>query len=95
MSSANVTFETIFYDPAELGQEDRFGFQCPKHKSRTCEGLLIRGRGFDIPNRTWVWDGNRDTPTFTPSIDCKNCWHGYIRNGRCVDVNGNDEPEPT
>jgi hypothetical protein len=34
---------------------------------------------------------NRDAPTFSPSIDCKGCWHGYIRNGRCVDTSGNDE----
>ena len=43
----------------------------------------------------WDWDGNREAPTFSPSINCeKHCgWHGYIRNGRCVTTDGTDEPE--
>ena len=94
MSNAGVTFETLNYDPAALGQEERFGFNCPKHKGQSCEGLLIRGKGNDVPGKTWEWDGNRDAPTFQPSINCEGCWHGYIRNGRCVDGNGNEEPEP-
>lgn len=41
------------------------------------------------------WDGNREAPTFSPSIDCTNggkrpeCWHGYIRAGRVCDTSGN------
>lgn len=40
------------------------------------------------------WDGNREAPTFSPSIDCS-CggrrpgWHGYIRQGKVCDTNGN------
>lgn len=94
MSNAAVSFKTLNYDPAEPGQEERFGFNCPKHKGHSCKGLIIRGRGNDIPNRTWEWDGNRAAPTFSPSVDCKGCWHGYIRNGRCVDTSGNEEIEP-
>jgi hypothetical protein len=41
----------------------------------------------------WIWDGNTASPTFTPSINCGGCmWHGYIRAGRCVEVNGSDSP---
>ena len=42
----------------------------------------------------WDWDGNRETPTLTPSINCEgHCgWHGHIRNGRCVTTAGVDEP---
>lgn len=42
----------------------------------------------------WDWDGNRELPTFTPSINCEgHCgWHGHIRNGRCVSAQGVDEP---
>ena len=94
MSNAAVSFETLNYDPAAAGQEERFGFNCPKHLRRACEGLLIRGKGNDVPRKTWLWDGNRDAPTFEPSINCEGCWHGYIRKGRCVDTSGNDEPEP-
>lgn len=94
MTVANVTFETLNYEPAEPGQEERFGFDCPKHRGRSCEGLLIRGKGHDIPDKTWAWDGNRSAPTFHPSINCTGCWHGYIRAGRCVTTAGEDEPEP-
>lgn len=102
MSAANVTFETLSYEPAGPGEEQRFGFDCPKHKGRDCAGLLIAGRtnlkrdpqGQNGGAAQWVWDGNREAPTFSPSIDCKGCWHGYIRAGRCVDTSGRDEPEP-
>ena len=38
------------------------------------------------------WDGNREEPTFNPSIDCSNGgkrpgWHGYIVAGRVCDAN--------
>lgn len=103
MSNAAVSFETLDYDPAEPGAEQRFGFNCPKHKGRTCEGLIIAGRtdlkrdpaGRNGGVAQWDWDSNRERPTFQPSINCGNCWHGYIRAGRCVDTSGNDEPEPS
>lgn len=42
---------------------------------------------------TWRWDGNRDAPTLTPSINClaqlengqpaAGCgWHGFLKNGQ-------------
>jgi hypothetical protein len=46
----------------------------------------------------WDWNGDRRTPTFSPSVNCASnagCrWHGYVRAGRCVDTHGRDEPEP-
>ena len=106
MTAAKVHFLTMdFYAAPTMdeglagpGQEARFGFLCPKSRTSRCESLIIAGavsgveRGKGTP--VWDWDGNRDEPTFTPSINCKDCWHGYIRKGRCVDTNGNDEPEP-
>ena len=67
-----------------------------------CSGLLIAGRsdikrdgqGGNGGRPQWDWDGNREAPTFSPSINCGSCWHGYIRAGRCVDTAGKDEPEP-
>lgn len=100
MADANVTFETLDYDDAEPGKEQRFGFNCPKH-NRRCEGLIIAGRT-DLKRdgqsqnggvAQWDWNGNREQPTFNPSINCGSCWHGYIRDGRTVDCNGTDEPE--
>lgn len=42
---------------------------------------------FDVPNRrpgpAWTWNGSRDKPTLTPSIQrtiaCR--WHGYLTDG--------------
>jgi hypothetical protein len=98
MSAAQVRFLTLDYEPCQPDQTPvRFSFLCPKR--RQCEGLLLKG-ATDIPhdpegkNGTpqWEWNGDRQKPTFTPSINCKNCWHGYIRGGRCVDTQGKDEP---
>lgn len=101
MSDAKVTFEDIGYEPAAPGQEVRFDFNCPKH-ARRCGGIIIAGRipGLkrDGQNQNggvamWDWDGNRETPTFSPSINCGRCWHGYIENGRCVTAQKVEEPE--
>ncbi len=36
----------------------------------------------------WIWDGNEDNPTLTPSIqvvlECR--WHGFLRNGEWVNA---------
>lgn len=94
MSGAFVTFQGLNYEPAGPGvARRRFGFACPKVKGRRCEGLRIRTREDSRPS--WIWDGSPRGPTFTPSINCGHCgWHGYIKAGRCVDVQGADEPEP-
>lgn len=99
MSAANVTFQTLGDEPATKGKEARFSFRCPM--GNPCEGLLIAGRSVIKRNgenknggvAQWDWNGNREAPTFSPSINCRGCWHGYIREGRCVSVEGVDEPE--
>jgi hypothetical protein len=85
VSDAKVEFK----DEDTPGKPEFFTFKCPK-ADRTCGWLMIRGASGDRPS--WEWDGNRERPTFTPSVDCKGCWHGYIRAGRCVDPAGQDEP---
>ena len=100
MADAKVTYCTMDMEEAKPGEEQLFGFACPSHAGRTCEGLFIAGKTglkHDGQNQNdgvaqWNWDGNRDSPTFTPSINCVGCWHGYIRNGRTVDTNGQDMP---
>jgi hypothetical protein len=87
----------------------RFTFRCvnynkdrhPKLEPVKCGMLLIAGatnikrdpQGLNDGRPQWDWDGNRDNPTFSPSINCSaHCgWHGYIRNGRCVNTSGQDE----
>lgn len=60
-----------------------FGFECPKHPERMCDGLVIRGNpaGLSPANATWQWNGNREAQTFSPSINCVHCSHGYIEDG--------------
>jgi len=102
MSAADVKYWTLSHYPARSGQEQRFAFRCPKHKDSWCGDLLIagtteikrNGQNQDGGVAQWEWDGDRDNPTFQPSINCQGCWHGYIENGRCVSVNKTDEPEP-
>lgn len=94
MSEAKVNFIDEDWNEAAPGAEVFFGFACPLHAGRRCEFLPIRGRttgGGD----TWEWDGNREAPTFSPSVNHKSCWHGYVEKGRCVSTSKVDEPEPT
>lgn len=30
---------------------------------------------------SWHWDGNRETPTLSPSVHHVGHWHGWLRNG--------------
>lgn len=89
---------------------ERFGFRCvkfnrnrhPRLEEVECGKLLIAGatsikrdgQGANGGSPQWDWDGDRDSPTFKPSINCEgHCgWHGFIEKGRCVDVNKKDEP---
>ena len=105
MSDAKVQFTDDDWESDTPGKEECFTFACPNKKGNypngRCGALFIAGRTAekrDGQNKNggvaqWDWDGNRDAPTFTPSINCPGCWHGYIRQGRCVNAAGTDEPE--
>lgn len=41
--------------------------------------LAFRLPGADRPS--WIWDGNRETPTLEPSVHHVGHWHGYLRSG--------------
>jgi hypothetical protein len=32
----------------------------------------------------WQWDGNREAPTLTPSVNVVGRWHGWLREGKLV-----------
>jgi hypothetical protein len=34
--------------------------------------------------KCWLWDGNREAPTLTPSINVIGRWHGFFRAGILV-----------
>jgi hypothetical protein len=93
MSDAQVKFFADDKRPADPGAEVFFAFTCPRGRG-SCGFLPILGRTsmrHDPQNKNggtahWTWDGDRDAPTFSPSINCGGCWHGYIKRGRCVDA---------
>lgn len=61
-----------------------FGFECPKRiDGYICTGLIIRDNPSNVAKEraTWIWNGDRDYPTFSPSINCIGCSHGYIERG--------------
>lgn len=101
MSAANVKFfASDRRTEAAPGCEVLIDFNCPLY-DRRCGKLLIAGKT-SIPRdgqnqnggtAQWDWDGNREAPTFSPSVNCTGCWHGYIEKGRCVSVQKVDEPE--
>ncbi len=101
MSDAQVRFSSANHGETAPGEEAYFSFRCPRYGHR-CGDLVIAGRSSlkrDGQNQNggtaqWDWDGNREAPTFSPSINCGRCWHGYIEGGRCVTVQKTDEPEP-
>lgn len=100
MSDAKVKFARLDSLDAGPGQEQTFAFNCPKHHRR-CEGLVIAGKtdlkrdpqGKNGGIAQWDWNGDRERPTFAPSVNCGGCWHGFIEGGRCVDTAHVDEPE--
>lgn len=57
-------------------------------------GIKRDGQGKNGGCPQWGWDGNRENPTFTPSINCEShCgWHGYLERSRCVSTAKVDEP---
>lgn len=59
---------------------DRFAFRCRQGGDRWCS-VNLRGRGHDVPNKNWAWDGSVNAPTIAPSVNCRGCWHGYIEGG--------------
>jgi hypothetical protein len=42
--------------------------------------------GENTPGKSWVWDGNEDAPTLTPSVHCLGHWHGWVRAGALVEA---------
>lgn len=75
-----------------LGASGHMLFVCPNN--RRCSVLIGPspvGRAHPDGLCIWGWDGNRDRPTLTPSINClaekdgkptSGCgWHGFITNG--------------
>jgi hypothetical protein len=108
MSAAEVEFLSVEGFPLKEGEKPaRFTFRCVRQTREQCAKLLIAEGPYSLSHgikrdgqnqnggrAQWDWDGNRDAPTFAPSVNCESgCgWHGYIRRGRSVNTAGVDEP---
>lgn len=82
--SSGIRIEDYRVD--EPGRERRrCYFPCPLRPGRDCHVLL---KPWPILAPTWDWDGNREKPTLSPSINCNGngcCgWHGFIQAGQLV-----------
>jgi len=65
-------------------QEDftTLGFMCPCGCNRYIH-LPLKPKH----ENGWSWDGHRDRPSITPSIENTPCnWHGYLVSGEWVSV---------
>lgn len=86
MKSADGRFEYLdknhgkLPDDASLSDVGRFAFHCRLHPTNMCS-LNIAGAGYRVPQHTWTLSGTKDAPTLEPSVNCENCWHGYIQGG--------------
>lgn len=63
----------------------RLAFACPR-TGKPCAGglgLLIGRPDNPASHPSWHWDGNVETPTLSPSINCiGGCgWHGFLQAG--------------
>lgn len=77
-----------FLDSAGGRIDAALGFLCPACGSEHSVGI------FPEHGTGWQWDGNRERPTLTPSIQiirhgsndngCR--WHGWLRNGEWVNA---------
>ena len=60
-----------------------------EHGVYSLHTLRIYREGEPVPPApAWLWDGNLDDPTLTPSIACGHpngsLWHGHMTDGRLV-----------
>lgn len=76
-------------DGTEPAGVHRVAFRCRTHN--TWCSVNLRGRGHDKPNKSWSWDGDVDHPTLQPSINCLDCWHGFIEKGVFLTANKSRE----
>jgi hypothetical protein len=70
-------------DGSSLADVGRFAFICRSAsgaQGSRCS-INIRNAGYEIPQHNWSLTGTPDAPTISPSINCENCWHGFIEQG--------------
>lgn len=98
MRSADGRFEYRAQDETPLppgtpmSGVHRVAFRCRREPdARWWCAVNVKGRGHDIEKKDWTLTGTLDAPTLAPSINCANCWHGFIEAG--VFLNVSKKPE--
>jgi len=76
-------------DGSSLADVGRLQFECRSQKIHC--SINIANAGYQIENRNWKLTGTVDAPTITPSINCADCWHGFLRDG--IYLNASEQPE--
>ena len=50
------------------------------------EPVRINIKPTEYEPRCWQWDGNREAPTLSPSINVIGRWHGWLQAGKLVNA---------
>lgn len=84
--AGDFQFHGVDYGPTDTpcGDADRQGrlaYRCPRTGQPCGEIIIGKEHKPQLGCPTWQWDGNLEAPTLTPSINCRGCWHGYLRAG--------------
>ena len=48
------------------------------------QGDIVRIPLSGTTEKPWNWNGNREFPTITPSINVVGRWHGFLTNGKII-----------
>ncbi len=67
----------------EVKAVNHYETDSPGYDSQWYVQIALRPHHKNAVGASWQWDGNREKPTITPSINCeKVCgWHGFIVGG--------------
>jgi len=73
----------IQFNETKNGLQVLFGCPCGCGDMRCVD---IYQNGEKPPSPSWLWDGNKENPTLSPSLllykdNHQEHWHGYLRNG--------------
>lgn len=75
-------FEFSYAD--EQGNPKWLSFPCQGNAPKTKCSIALRPSQTNYVGASWQWDGHREAPTITPSINCEQIcgWHGWLEQGK-------------
>lgn len=48
--------------------------------------LPVRTDDQQRDKRSWIWNGDKELPTLSPSLHCVGLWHGWVRGGYLIEA---------